>query len=906
MKKFIIHYGTKRHSGRYPWGSGENPGQRTPDLLMEVEKLRKQGLSEVEVAKGLGMSIAELRKKKSLAKDEKRAELLSQVLKLKEKGYSNVAIGRKLGINESTVRSIQDPIARERSKITAGVADVLAKSIEEKGMIDIGLGTEAHMGISRTRLLTAVSLLQEEGYTTHEIQIPTGTGKYTTLKVLAPPNTTTQDVFKNRSEIKMISDYSEDGGRSFRGLEPIASINRDRILIRYGEEGGSDKDGIIELRRGVDDLSLGNSKYAQVRIGVDGTHYMKGMAIYSDDIPNGKDIIYNTNKPKGTEDQKVFKEMKDDPDNPFGSTIRQKHYIGPDGKEHLSALNIVGSVPGAGEEGSWGKWSKTISSQVLSKQPPSLAKKQLREALEIKKEEFDEIMSLTNPVIKKKLLETFADEADSAAVHLKAAALPRQSNHVILPINSLKENEVYAPNFKSGEIVVLIRHPHAGTFEIPELVVNNKNPEANRIMKNAKDAVGINPKVAQRLSGADFDGDTVLVIPNNKGLIKTSPALRGLADFDHKASYKKYPGMKVMTEEAKQHKMGDISNLITDMTIKGATPNEIARAVRHSMVVIDAVKHELDYKRSYADNNIAELKQRYQDGGGASTLISRAKSVQYVNQRTPGKIFVDPVTGKKKKLFIDPVTGDKLFTETGKSDRVVTMIDPVTGKKKRVYTNDPNASVVLKKFKTTKMAEASDAYSLSSGTPIEGVYADYANSLKQLARQARKESLNVGSIPYSHSARIVYSKEVASLKSSLAVALRNKPLERQAQLLANKVVSAKKRANPEMTKEEFKKLKTQVLDEMRRRTGAKRSNIKINDREWEAIQAGAITKTTLSDILLNTDLKELKVRSMPQNSRGLSPARIARARTMINNGSTTGEVAQILGVSPTTLLKALE
>ena len=75
--------------------------------------------------------------------------------------------------------------------------------------------------------------------------------------------------------------------------------------------------------------------------------------------------------------------------------------------------------------------------------------------------------------------------------------------------------------------------------------------------------------------------------------------------------------------------MGRISNLITDMTLKDATEDELARAVRYSNTVIDAEKHHLDYKKSYSDNNIAELKEKYQGrytktgkySEGASTLI---------------------------------------------------------------------------------------------------------------------------------------------------------------------------------------------------------------------------------------------------------------------------------------------
>ena len=96
-----------------------------------------------------------------------------------------------------------------------------------------------------------------------------------------------------------------------------------------------------------------------------------------------------------------------------------------------------------------------------------------------------------------------------------------------------------------------------------------------------------------------------------------------------------------------QNEMGKISNLITDMTLRGATEDELAAAVRHSMVVIDAEKHHLDYKQSELDNDIKTLRRTYQDGpqGGASTLISRAKSPLSVDKRR-GSPIIDPETGE--------------------------------------------------------------------------------------------------------------------------------------------------------------------------------------------------------------------------------------------------------------------
>jgi len=895
----IKHYGTPRRSGRYPWGSGKEGFQRG-SFKKSLRELEKQGLSELEIAKGMGISIKKLRALKSISFNEEKAANVAQAIRLKDKGYSNVAIGKRMGVNESTVRSWLEPGQKEKGEVLKKIADNLADEVRDKKYLDVGKGTEVLLNIPRTKLDTAVELLIEDGYEIHTIkEKQLGTGKETTYKVLTPPGTEFAEVYKNRGDIKTVSSYYEDGGRTVRGIEPPKFIDGKRVYVRYGEEGGINKDGVIEMRRGVRDLDLGENSYAQVRIGLDGTHYMKGMAMYNDDIPDGYDIVYNVNKKRGTPKDDIFKPISSDPDNPFKSTIRQKHFIDENGQEHLSPLNMVN------EEGKWGEWSKSLSSQILSKQHHSLASKQLGLAYDLKADELDEILSLTNPSVKKRLLNSFADDVDSQTVHLKAAALPRQGTYVILPVNSLKENEVFAPNFDNGEVLALIRHPHGGTFEIPIVTVNNKNPEAvKNIGKASKDAIGMHPSVAARLSGADFDGDAVIAIPNKSGIIKSTSPLAGLKDFEPRIQYKGYSGMTVMDEKTKQRKMGDVSNLITDMTIKGANPDEIARAVRHSMVVIDAPKHKLDYVASYNDNNIAELKRKYQGSArsGASTLISRASSEERVSQRVEGKLVTDPKTGKTKRLYVDPKTGKKLYEETGKVyPERKKHTDPVTGKVTYVKTG----KLIPVTTKTTKLAEKDDAFELSSGTKIESVYASHANKLKALANKARLASLRVVERTTNKSAVSTYAEEVSVLKSKLRNAFRNKPLERQAQLLANKEVRAKKQKHPDMEPDQLKKLKGQVLEEMRIRTGAKKSDIVITDREWEAIQAGAVSKSLLNQILLNTDLDALKVRATPRTATGLSTSKRARARAMLSAGKTNAEVAQALGISVTTLIKEL-
>lgn len=898
----IKHYGIKRRSGRYPWGSGGNAEQRATSFQGYVKEMRSKGMTDAQIAKGVGLSSTELRATISIAKTEKRAADRAQALRLYDKGVSKTEIGRRMGRNESSIRDLLNDSINERVQATQNTADVLKNAVAAKGMVDVGKGVNYGIGVTEARMRTALKILESDGYVVHNIYVKQlGTDKQTTVKVLAPPGTDTKDIFKNRFNIGTVTDYSEDRGRSSLGLKPVKSVSSDRVSIAYHEDGGSLKDGVIELRRGVSDLDLGNARYAQVRIGVDGTHYLKGMAMYADDLPPGVDIRFNTNKSNKKSKKEVLKEMKVDSetgkidkDNPFGATIKREGQKG--------SLNVVN------EEGDWETWSKSISSQMLSKQKATLAKKQLDLAYNIQKEELDEIMSLTNPTVRRKLLLEYADGADAASIHLKAAGLPRQASKVLLPFPDMKETEVYAPTFRDGEKVVLIRYPHGGTFEIPELTVNNKNKKAKSLIQNARDAIGINSKVAERLSGADFDGDTVLVIPNNQGEIRTSAPLKNLKDFDPQSYYPKYDGMETIDggkynastgkvdyggkkpdTRRKGTEMGYVSNLITDMTIKGANDDDLARAVRHSMVVIDAEKHVLNYKQSYIDNGIAELNKTYQgrSRGGASTVVSKASSRKDVDQRKEGARVTDPVTGKTLTVYIDPATGKKLYRNTGAE-----------------YTNK-QGKVVKKTTKITKMESVDDAFELSSGTRIEEVYATYANGMKDLANAARKEYTTTPKLVYSPSAKKTYATEVSSLNAQLEIALSNKPLERQAQIIANATVAAKKAAKPLMDKDEIKKINGQALTEARLRVGADKTEIKISSKEWEAIQAGAISDNKLSQILNNTNDKQLKELSLPKATPLMSDLKILRAENMIRQGHTQAEVADALGVSTTSLTKAL-
>lgn len=909
-EEYLAHYGTPRKSGRYPWGSGKDGPQHNKSLLDYVDIMRKQGLTDSVIADGLDLSRVQLQAQVKIAKNEQKQADINQAVRLKATGMSNVEIGKEMGNrNESSVRSLLAPGQMEKTQALMGTVNMLKEHVDTKGPVDVGSGVEHHLNLSRDSLNKAIAVLEEKGYVNTTVQVEqlgTGGNKKTSIKVLAPPGTVYRDIVMDIGSIKPIMKITEDDGLSWSGILPPLTVSPDRVKVRYKEEGGDDADGVIYVRRGVTDLSLGASHYAQVRVSVNGTHYLKGMAMYKDDLPKGVDLVFNTTKSSTgnkldamkplktiTSTQKIDpKTGKRDPktgvvdqENPFGAVVRQLKDPTND-KKLTSAMNVVN------EQGDWDKWSRNLSSQMLSKQSPELAKVQLDMAYDKKKLALDEISSLTNPVVRAKLLQSFADSADSSAVQLKAAALPRQSSHVILPINSMKETEIYAPNFNNGERVALIRYPHGGIFEIPELTVNNRHAEAKKLIgtaKDAPDAVGINSKVAERLSGADFDGDTVLVIPNGSRSIKTKPPLAGLVGFNPQREYPAYEGMVPMTVHSKGTQMGIISNLITDMTIKKASQAELARAVRHSMVVIDAEKHKLNYKLSAKVNGISALKAKYQTGpqGGASTLISARKGVVHPLEFKP----------QSEKLGgpIDKKTGALVYTPTG--DFYITRS---VNKKTGVVTEK-------KVFKTTavkRLAYAKDAHDLVSkdgGTKIEKVYADHSNKLKALANTARLEMVHIKPPLTQKAAKKAYAKEVDTLNHKLILAQMNSPLERQAQVIANVHVQALRDANKDMEKSEIKKMKYLALDTARKRTGADKEQIVITDNEWAAIQAGAVSPSKLKEILNNTNLKLIQELATPRAPLLMNASKKARANAMAALGYTQAEIAAHLGVSLTTL-----
>ena len=990
----LIHYGVKYRSGRYPYGSGDNPYQHDgrrhvfgsddhpfetgEDFIKEINRLRSSGKTDKEISLYFGLSLGNFKKEQSIARAEVRRQDYGKVKELTDQGMTPTEIGRMLGKNESSIRTLlQNDKASQRMQLAEETANTLKKVVDESGygMIDVGPGVEREIGVNRNKFEEALYICQMDGYELYSGRFAQTTNprQKTTNTVLCKPGTEHKQIFDEGKVEPFSSDYySHDGGDTFDKFQYPTSVDSKRIQVRYGDEGGAAKDGVIEIRRGVKDLDLDGSNYAQVRIAVDGTHYLKGMAVYSDDMPPGVDIIFNTNKKSGTpmlgpKHDSVLKTMKtEDPANPFGTLIKkpsaggQHYYIDDKGNRVLSPINKVK------DEGDWDTYTDSLAAQFLAKQPMKLINQQLDLTYKHQIDRYNEINELTNPTVKKNRLMEFADTCDGVAVHLKAESLPRQNWKVILPSTTIGDDEIYAPTYHNGEKVALVRYPHEGTFQIPILTVNNNEKHTKKNYGELRDAVAISSSAAERLSGADFDGDTVLVIPiGPKSNIKSTRALEGLKNFDAKVEYAtRYDedkdsyvslstGKPIKVMNNTQNEMGKISNLITDMTLKDAQPDELARAVRYSQTVIDAEKHKLDYKKSYEDNNIKELKDKYQgrytkDGKyseGASTLISAAKSQVQVPERQGAPRFnYDPETGGEKnaRTYTDKRTGELrvdappkgtplggvYYVETGRTylqaynpdikKWVGAYKDNKTGdvyyktgtkttsdgKTKNVYSK-AGPGIKIKESKATQkskaLAETNDAFSLSSGTPQENAYADFSNRMKGLANKARIDALSIKDIAYDPKMNVQYRDEVDHLVAQLNEVEKNKPKERLANRMANAEVDKIKAANPEMSNGEIKKIKQQKLDAARAEIGASKPKIEISDKEWEAIQSGAVNKTTLEKILDNTPSEIIDKLAMPHDDVKLTTAQVNRMKAMFESGRTAAEIASLFGVSVSTV-----
>ena len=916
---YLEHSGRLHKSGRYKDGSGNDPYQHCHLWLRKYNQYKNNGLSESEIAKMLispNANSADLRARVMYYTEQEKNANRAEAIRLREDRQMSVkAIANQLGVSVGTVSNYLKPKMESDKKTIGLVVDLLKDECDNKPCIDIGKGSNNLVGCSSTMLKNAANILDDEGeYRKFKLHVeqPTNPGKWTTLLVMAKrDNSMTYDEQRkylyneHRRDIPTIGQWieqREDGTEFVMGIKPPTPVNPKRVMVKYNEDGGSSKEGVVELRRGVEDIDLGESSYAQVRIKVGDKHYIKGMAVYGDDkdFPPGVDLIVNTNKSKkdhvmisDNKNESVLKLLKKDPTNPFGTYIKkggQRIYVGKDGKDHQSALNIIR------EEGEWDDWSKTLASQFMSKQEPKLARQQLAKTYEEREREYKEILELTNPSLKQKMLMDLGGKCDTDAYELKCKGFRDTHANVILPLPSLKENECYAPRYKDGTRLVLVRYPHGGRFELPEVIVNNKNKEGSRVIgKTGIDAIGINAKTAEKLSGADFDGDTVWSIPNNSGRIKVEAAAEGLAGWDNKKAYPGYPGMKVMTHKQTQVEMGKVTNLITDMTQnKDATKEEIVRAIKHSMVVIDAEKHELNWRQSEIDNGILELKKKYQGGAnaGASTFLSR--------------VGADKNVPDIKRRVVDKETGEWKYIYSGKTYRKIKKDEDGTilsyGPEKLRMTTVPNLVKV--------QMEGGTARDLSSGSEIDEIYVEHSLRMTDLANRCRKTAVNMKSTEYDPNARKIYKEEYESLQAKIRNAELNQINERKATGYADTVIRMKERENPELllkeNKKERTKLRNMAMAEARAIYGASRkaTEIHIEPKEWEAIQSGAITKTMTDTVFKYANMEEVMKYASPKQKKSsrLTNAQINKIKAELRSGKyTLSEIASDLGVSVSTI-----
>jgi hypothetical protein len=894
-----------------------------------TEQLKGTGLSDKEIAKAIGMwdpespsgfSVADLRDTRTIAKEQIVLEQTQRAVELRDKQWSVDAISKELGIPAPTVRLRLKNSENMKQSSLSNTADVLRKNVDEHEIVDIGKGVSHQLGISPERLRAAASVLRDEGYETYTLQVKNvGTNNFTNHQVMVKPGTGFGNAKRMVDKIHTMGDFTEDDGMTYFGILPPKNVDPKRVQVVYD----SPEDGTVYVRPDVPDLDMGKNTYAQVRIGVGGTHFIKGVAVKNPDLPPGVDLQVHSNKKAGTPvlgegSNSVLKQQKDDPDNPFGSAIkRQILEVDPKtGEQRVkSALNIVN------EEGDWDDWRKSLPSQMLAKQPHSLIKSQLAETRSQTKTRLDEINSITNPVVKRKKLEDYADQVDADAVDLRAAAMPRQRTQLIVPMTHLRPGEIYAPQFKTGEPVALIRYPHGGRFEIPEVTVNNNSRKAKKLLGNATDAIGIHPSVAERLSGADFDGDTVVVIPNHGGLVKGVNSLgrartyydEKLGGFDPKRKYGGYEvvGTKVNKKGEEEEignfklmkntglEMGMITNLITDMQVQGASPEHVVRAVKHSMVVIDAEKHKLNYQQSAIDNGISQLRELYQrtplpDGtahvGGATTLLSRATAKDRIADRK--------LRPAKEGGAIDPETGALVYVPTGKQTNVY---DRKTG----TYTTDKRDVTTEVK----RLALTDDAYTLvrDKYDPVERMYADHANEMKALANAARLQASRIPNPLQNKAAKEVYKEDIDKLTSDLKRAEAQKPLDRRADVLAGITVKMKMAEDPTLRvdPDRKKKVERQAKAAARARLGLERPVIDITDRQWDAIQSGGVSANKLRAILEYADPKRVEELSLPRKNTVMTTAVSARAKAMLAAGATNADVAAALGIPASTLRDAV-
>mgnify|MGYP007097041807 CR=1 FL=1 len=105
-------------------------------------------------------------------------------------GYSVNGACNRMGISEHQGRSLLSDATKSREETSKAIFTEFKRLIDAGYYIDVGQGSEAHLGISTERLRAAVHEAERAGYKLINVrQKQMGTHEKTYMKVLCPPGT---------------------------------------------------------------------------------------------------------------------------------------------------------------------------------------------------------------------------------------------------------------------------------------------------------------------------------------------------------------------------------------------------------------------------------------------------------------------------------------------------------------------------------------------------------------------------------------------------------------------------------------------------------------------------------------------------------------------------------------------
>ena len=80
----------------------------------------------------------------------------------------------------------------------------------------------------------------------------------------------------------------------------------------------------------------------------------------------------------------------------------------------------------------------------------------------------------------------------------------------------------------------------------------------------------------------------------------------------------------------------------------------------------------------------------------------------------------------------------------------------------------------------------------------------------------------------------------------------------------------------------------------------------LTPKEWRAIQEGAVSQAMLNKVLEMADETNVRELATPRSTPKISSSMISRAKVMSSRGKTAAEIAEALGISTTSVHRALE